>query len=56
MSVIIQNMEMPDSCFNCDLHNYHFCDCTGECIEENYDDGTRNTNCPLKPYDEVNKE
>ena len=49
MAVIISDMEhIPDSCFNCDFHNYHFCDMTGNCIEENMDNGTRADDCPLK--------
>ena len=48
--MIFIDMDMPESCFNCDLHNYHFCNITGNCIEQNYDDGTREIDCPLKPY------
>ena len=49
MAVIISDMEhVPDSCYNCEMHNYHFCDLTGNCIEQNYDDGTRAVDCPLK--------
>ena len=54
MAVIINDMDMPESCFNCDLHNYHFCDLTGNCIEQNYDDGTREVDCPLMPYKSCN--
>lgn len=49
MAVIISGMEnVPGSCFDCDLHNYHFCDSTGNCIEQNMDDNTRADDCPLK--------
>lgn len=49
MAVIIKDMEkLPDSCFNCELHNYHFCNLTGNCIEENWDNGTRADDCPLE--------
>ena len=49
MAVIISDMEhIPKSCFDCDFHNYHFCNMTGNCIEQNIDDGTRAEDCPLK--------
>lgn len=57
MAVIIKNMEkLPESCFDCDLHNYHFCDLTGNCIEENWDNGTRADDCLLEQTDVLNKE
>ena len=58
MAVIIKDMEkLPDSCFNCDLHNYHFCDLTGNLIEENWGNGTRADDCPLSEVsDVINKE
>lgn len=47
--VVISDMEhIPKSCYDCDFHNYHFCDMTGNCIEQNIDDGTRAEDCPLK--------
>lgn len=49
MAVIIADMnEVPMNCFECDLHNYHFCNLTGNCIESNIDDNTRADDCPLK--------
>lgn len=45
--VTIKDMEMPESCYDCDLNNYHFCDITGNLIESNRDDGTRADDCPL---------
>lgn len=49
MAVIISDMEhIPKSCFDCDFHNYHVCDMTGNYIEQNYDDCTRADDCPLK--------
>ena len=53
MAVMIRGMEnIPGSCFDCDLHNYHFCDLTGNCIEQNYDDSTRAEDCPLEEVPE----
>lgn len=53
MAVIIADMnEVPMNCFECDLHNYHFCDLTGNCIESNIDDNTRADDCPLKEVNE----
>lgn len=49
MSVIIKNYDMPDSCYECDLHNYHICNITGESIEEQYNEGTIRIDCPLRP-------
>ena len=49
MAVIISDMEhIPNGCFDCDLHNYHFCNLTGNLVENNLDDGTRAGDCPLK--------
>lgn len=49
MAVIISDMEhIPNGCFDCDLHNYHFCNLTGNLVENNLDDGTRADDCPLK--------
>ena len=49
MAVIISDMEkVPCSCFDCELHNYHFCNLTGNLVENNLDDGTRAGDCPLK--------
>ena len=47
--VVISDMEhIPKSCYDCDFHNYHFCDMTGNCVEQNIDNGTRADDCPLK--------
>jgi len=46
------DMEMPDSCYNCELHNYHFCDLTKTCIVHNWNDSTRAGDCPLKEVPE----
>ena len=43
----IKDFEMPKSCFECELHNYHFCDVTGIRIEEWWDNGQRAKDCPL---------
>ena len=45
--VSIKDMEMPKSCYDYDLNNYHFCNITGNLIESNWDDGTRADDCPL---------
>lgn len=50
--VAIKDYEMPSSCFDCDLHNYHFCDITRNSIEKNWDDGTRAEDCPLIEVEE----
>ena len=34
MSKAILVLDMPDSCSDCPLHNYHFCNVTGEPIDE----------------------
>jgi len=44
---VIKDFEMPNSCYDCDLNNYHFCNITGNLIEKNWDDGTRADDCPL---------
>lgn len=46
--VAIKDMkEIPKNCYEeCDLHNYHNCDLTGENIEL-YVDDSRHPNCPL---------
>lgn len=48
MVVISDMKEVPSSCYDCELNNYHFCDLTGNCIEQNRDDDTRADDCPLK--------
>ena len=37
--VAIKDFEMPKNCYECELHNYHFCDITGSEIEEEWDNG-----------------
>lgn len=46
--VIIKNLEMPKSCYDCELHNYHFCNITRNLVEKHIDDGTRAEDCPLE--------
>ena len=48
MDVIISDYELPKSCYDCNLHNYHYCDVTGSCIEQNWDECTKAEDCPLK--------
>lgn len=43
----------PRSCFECDFHNYHYCDITGNNIEDNFDNGTIEEGCLLKSVDDV---
>ena len=45
--VAIKDFEMSNSCYDCELNNYHFCNITGNLIEKNLDDGTRADDCPL---------
>ena len=59
---IIKNYRMPHNCYDCDLHNYHECDLTGESIEEDYcwNGDSREKHCPLReveaiPKDQINK-
>ena len=42
------DMDMPDSCYDCCLNNYHFCDVTQTNIEKHWDEGTKPKDCPLK--------
>lgn len=39
---------MPLNCYECGLNNYHFCDVTGDCIEEYRNTEYRPSFCPLK--------
>lgn len=45
--VAIKDFGMPKNCYECDLHNYHFCDLTGNLVEQNIDDCTTAADCPL---------
>ena len=45
--VAIKDFKMPENCYECELHNYHFCDITGSEIEEEWDNGLKANNCPL---------
>lgn len=51
MSKAVLVIDMPEGCLDCMFHNYHFCNITGENIDNNlYDltaDNKPNT-CPLK--------
>lgn len=49
--VVIKDMEMPKSCYECDLHNYHNCDLTNDGIEKYLDD-VKHPNCPLVEIEE----
>lgn len=49
--VAIKDMEMPNSCYECDLHNYHNCDLTNDDIEKHLDD-SKHPNCPLVEIEE----
>ena len=40
-------MEMPKSCWQCNLHNYHFCDVEGYCIDDYMNVEHRPSWCPL---------
>ena len=41
------DMDMPESCYDCCLNNYHFCDVTQTDIEKHWDEGTKPKDCPL---------
>ena len=55
--VIIKNFGMPHNCYDCDLHNYHECDLTGESIEEDYcwNGDSREKHCPLREVEAIPK-
>jgi hypothetical protein len=42
----------------CDLHNYHYCDLTGESIEEDYcwNENSREKHCPLREVEAIPKD
>ena len=52
---IIKNYGMPHNCYDCDLHNYHECDLTGESIEEDYcwNGDSREKHCPLREVEAI---
>ena len=54
---IIKNYGMPHNCYDCDLHNYHECDLTGESIEEDYcwNGDNREKHCPLREVEAIPK-
>ena len=59
MSKAVLVMDMPESCEECSLHNYHCCNVTGQSVESNlYDikDENKPNWCPLKelPDEEYN--
>ena len=55
---IIKNYSMPHNCYDCDLHNYHECDLTGESIEEDYcwNGNSREKHCPLREIEAIPKD
>ena len=55
---IINNYEMPSNCYMCNLHNYHYCDLTGESIEEDYcyNGDSREKHCPLREVEAIPKD
>jgi hypothetical protein len=54
----IKDFEMPSNCYMCDLHNYHYCDLTGESIEEDYcwNENSREKHCPLREVEAIPKD
>ena len=48
MNKAILVIDMPESCYECCLNNYHFCDVTADAINTEY----RPDWCPLKPVPE----
>ena len=53
MAVIITDMDVPANCCECELNNYHFCNVTGDEIENDWQDSTKPDDCPLKSTDEM---
>lgn len=48
-------IDMPESCLECTLHNYHFCSISGKNIDKNLYDLMENdkpNTCPLKELPE----
>jgi hypothetical protein len=45
-------METPCNCYECELNNYHFCNVTGENIEEYRNTEYKPDWCPLSPLPE----
>ena len=55
MSKAILVIDMPDSCNECCLHNYHFCDVIGDCIDKymyDINEKDKPSWCPLKEVPE----
>lgn len=48
------DMEMPESCYECEIHNYHFCDITKKPIEYYLNADKREPHCPLSAASAVN--
>lgn len=48
MSKAVLILDMPNSCYECCLNNYHFCDVTTDSIEEYMNTEHRPDWCPLK--------
>ena len=45
--IAIKDFEMPNSYYDWELNNYHFCNITGNLIEKDRDGGTAANDCPL---------
>lgn len=56
MALIITDMDVPANCYECELNNYHFCNVTGDEIENDWQDCTKPDDCPLKSADEMIEE
>lgn len=52
MNKAILVIDMPKNCYECYLHNYHFCDFTGDSIEEYMNTEHKPEWCLLKPAPE----
>ena len=52
MSKAVLVLDMPESCYDCCLHNYHFCDVTCSAI----DFSSRPDDCPLESLPAKRKE
>ena len=48
--------EIPCNCYECGVHNYHYCSWTGDCIEDYMNKEERPDGCPIKKLPEKKQE
>ena len=54
MDKVILVMDTPESCWQCVLHSYRYCDVAGRCVDKYMDVDAKNRPewCPLMPIPE----